>query len=73
MRECIRRALFYVPMDVIKTLGLRPTYGPTITTVERHKRDEMSMAHKYVLDMLHHMNGWRASTHEMFLEGENKY
>ncbi|KAH0716675.1 hypothetical protein KY290_012937 [Solanum tuberosum] len=54
--------LFSVPVDITKTKEPDNEFGPTLTTMERHRRDELIMDRMYGMDMLHHQNGCRAST-----------
>ncbi|KAG5581284.1 hypothetical protein H5410_051911 [Solanum commersonii] len=48
-------------------------FGPTLTTVERHRRNELIMARMYVLEMLFHQNGSRASIDLQLDEVERRY
>ncbi|KAG5580099.1 hypothetical protein H5410_050726 [Solanum commersonii] len=54
--------LFPAPMDITRTKGPNTEFGPILTTVERHRRDELIMARIYGLEMLRHQNGCLAST-----------
>ncbi|KAK4734815.1 hypothetical protein R3W88_009076 [Solanum pinnatisectum] len=49
-------------VDITRTKGPDTVFGPTLTTVEHHRRDEFIMARMYGLEMLHHQNGCRTST-----------
>lgn len=49
--------LFTTTLDVSKTKGPKIVHGPTLTTVEQNKRDDMITTRMYVLEMLHHRNG----------------
>uniref|UniRef100_M1DMQ3 Putative plant transposon protein domain-containing protein n=1 Tax=Solanum tuberosum TaxID=4113 RepID=M1DMQ3_SOLTU len=54
--------LYPAPVDITHTKGTDTDFGPTLTTVERHKRDELIMARMYGLEMLRHKTGGRPST-----------
>ncbi|KAG5610976.1 hypothetical protein H5410_022257 [Solanum commersonii] len=49
--------LFSTPVDITRTKGPDTEFGPTLATVERHRRDELIMARMYGLEMLRHQNG----------------
>uniref|UniRef100_M1DNK7 Putative plant transposon protein domain-containing protein n=1 Tax=Solanum tuberosum TaxID=4113 RepID=M1DNK7_SOLTU len=49
--------LFPTPVDITRTKGPDTEFGPTLTTAERHRRDELIMARMYGLEMLRHQNG----------------
>ncbi|KAG5630420.1 hypothetical protein H5410_002137 [Solanum commersonii] len=54
--------LFYpTTVDITQTKGPDTDFGPTLTTAERHKRDELIMATMYGLEMLRHKTGGRPS------------
>ncbi|KAG5577037.1 hypothetical protein H5410_057171 [Solanum commersonii] len=65
--------LFTTPLDVTKTKGLENMHGPTVTTTERNKRDDMITTCMFGLEMLHHRNGCRALTQEQLDEIATKY
>jgi len=65
--------LFTTPLDITKTKGPENMHGPTLTTAERNRRDEMIMARMFGLEMLRHRNGCRASTQEQLDEVATKY
>ncbi|KAH0761031.1 hypothetical protein KY290_017104 [Solanum tuberosum] len=65
--------LFTTPLDITKTKGPENMHGPTLTTAERNRRDEMIMACMFGLEMLRHRNGCRASTQEQLDEVATKY
>jgi len=65
--------LFPTPVDSTRTKGPDTEFGPTLTTAERHRRDELIMARMYGLEMLRHQNGWQASTDEQLGDIERRY
>uniref|UniRef100_M1DQL3 Putative plant transposon protein domain-containing protein n=1 Tax=Solanum tuberosum TaxID=4113 RepID=M1DQL3_SOLTU len=65
--------LFTTPLDVTKTKRPENMHGPTLTTAERNRRDEMIMALMFGMEMLRHRNGCRASTQEQLDEVATKY
>uniref|UniRef100_M1D8X4 Putative plant transposon protein domain-containing protein n=1 Tax=Solanum tuberosum TaxID=4113 RepID=M1D8X4_SOLTU len=65
--------LFTTPLDITKTKGPENMHGPTLTTAERNRRDEMIMALMFGMEMLRHRNGCRASTQEQLDEVAMKY
>ncbi|KAG5605372.1 hypothetical protein H5410_026864 [Solanum commersonii] len=65
--------LFPAPMDITRTKGPDTKFGPTLTTAEPHKRDELIMANMYGLEMLHHQNGCLASTDMQLSDVERHY
>uniref|UniRef100_M1DCP2 Putative plant transposon protein domain-containing protein n=1 Tax=Solanum tuberosum TaxID=4113 RepID=M1DCP2_SOLTU len=65
--------LFLAPVDITKTKGPDNEFGPTLTTAEHHRRDELIMARMYGLEMLHHLNGCRASSDVQLGEVERRY
>uniref|UniRef100_M1DK78 Putative plant transposon protein domain-containing protein n=1 Tax=Solanum tuberosum TaxID=4113 RepID=M1DK78_SOLTU len=54
--------LYPAPVEISHTKGPDTDFGPTLTTAERHKRDELIMARMYGLEMLWHKTGGRPST-----------
>jgi len=54
--------LYPALVDITRIKGPYTEFGPTITTAEHHRRDELIMARMYGLDMLRHQNGYHAST-----------
>lgn len=46
--------LFPTPVDITRTKRPEYEFGPTLTTTERHRRDELIMARMYGLEMLRH-------------------
>uniref|UniRef100_M1D859 Putative plant transposon protein domain-containing protein n=1 Tax=Solanum tuberosum TaxID=4113 RepID=M1D859_SOLTU len=54
--------LFPAPVDITRTKGPDTEFGPTFTTAERYRRDELIIARMYGLEMLRHQNGCLAST-----------
>ncbi|KAG5610948.1 hypothetical protein H5410_022229 [Solanum commersonii] len=54
--------LFPAPVDITRTKGPDTEFVPTLTTTERHRRDELIMVRMYDLKMLRHQNGCLAST-----------
>uniref|UniRef100_M1DXB9 Uncharacterized protein n=1 Tax=Solanum tuberosum TaxID=4113 RepID=M1DXB9_SOLTU len=48
-------------------------FGPTLTTAERHRRDELIMAGMYSLEKLCHQNDCRASTDVQLGDVERRY
>ncbi|KAH0672406.1 hypothetical protein KY290_024647 [Solanum tuberosum] len=65
--------LFPAPVDITRKKGPDTEFGPTLTTVERHMRDELIMARMYGLEMLHHQNGCLASTDMQLGDVERRY
>ncbi|KAG5590955.1 hypothetical protein H5410_041469 [Solanum commersonii] len=61
--------LFPASMDITKTKGADNEFGPPLTTLECHRRDELIMDRMYGLEMLHHQNGCRVSTEEQLGAG----
>ncbi|KAG5630183.1 hypothetical protein H5410_001900 [Solanum commersonii] len=62
-----------VPVDITRTKGPDTDFGPTLTTVERYRRDKLIMARMYGLEMLCHQNGGRVSTDLRLGEVERRY
>ncbi|KAG5620162.1 hypothetical protein H5410_005380 [Solanum commersonii] len=54
--------LYPAPVHITRTKGPDTDFGPTLTTAERHRRDELIMARMYGLEMLRHKTGGRPST-----------
>ncbi|KAH0729637.1 hypothetical protein KY290_000765 [Solanum tuberosum] len=65
--------LYPTPVDITQTNELDTEFGPTLTTAERHRRDELIMARMYNLEMLRHQNGCHASTDMQLGEVERRY
>lgn len=65
--------LIIVSIDVTKTKGPDTINGPTLTTTERNRRDDLIMARMYGLETLLHKNGFLASTSEQLAEVERQY
>ncbi|KAG5606846.1 hypothetical protein H5410_028338 [Solanum commersonii] len=65
--------LFAAPMDITRTKGPDIEFGPTLTTAEHHRRDELIMARMYGLEMLRHQNGCLASTDMQLGDVERRY
>uniref|UniRef100_M1DSX8 Uncharacterized protein n=1 Tax=Solanum tuberosum TaxID=4113 RepID=M1DSX8_SOLTU len=65
--------LFPAPVDITRTKGTDTEFGPTLTTAERYRRDELIMARMYGLEMLHHQNGYLASTDMQLGDIERHY
>uniref|UniRef100_M1DG54 Putative plant transposon protein domain-containing protein n=1 Tax=Solanum tuberosum TaxID=4113 RepID=M1DG54_SOLTU len=61
------------PVDITRTKGPDTEFGPTLTTVECHRRDELVMARMYGLEMLRHQNGCHASTDLQLGEVARRY
>ncbi|KAG5575909.1 hypothetical protein H5410_056043 [Solanum commersonii] len=49
--------LFIIPLDVTKRKRPENAHGPTLTTTERNKKDDMITARLFGLEMLCHRNG----------------
>ncbi|KAH0729728.1 hypothetical protein KY290_000857 [Solanum tuberosum] len=54
--------LYPALVDITYTKGPDTDFNPTLTTAERHMRDELIMARMYGLEMLRHKTGGRPST-----------
>uniref|UniRef100_M1DBX8 Uncharacterized protein n=1 Tax=Solanum tuberosum TaxID=4113 RepID=M1DBX8_SOLTU len=54
--------LYPASVDITRTKGHDTEFGPTLTTVERHRRNELIMVSMYGLEMLRHQNCCHAST-----------
>ncbi|KAG5620757.1 hypothetical protein H5410_005975 [Solanum commersonii] len=65
--------LFLAPLDITRTNGPDPEFAPTLTTAERHRRDELIMARMYDLEMFRHQNGCLASTDMHLGDVERRY
>uniref|UniRef100_M1DXZ7 Uncharacterized protein n=1 Tax=Solanum tuberosum TaxID=4113 RepID=M1DXZ7_SOLTU len=65
--------LFAALVDITRTKGPDTEFGQTLTTIERHRRDELIMARIYGLEMLRHQNGCRASTDMHLGDVERRY
>ncbi|KAG5620418.1 hypothetical protein H5410_005636 [Solanum commersonii] len=65
--------LYPTSVDITRTKGTDTKFGPTLTTVERHRRDELIMARMYGLEMLCHQNGCHASTDMQLGEVGRRY
>uniref|UniRef100_M1DQI2 Putative plant transposon protein domain-containing protein n=1 Tax=Solanum tuberosum TaxID=4113 RepID=M1DQI2_SOLTU len=65
--------LFPASVDIYRTRGPDIEFGPNLTTVERHRRDELIMARMYDLEMLRHQNGYLASTDMQLGDVERRY
>uniref|UniRef100_M1DMK3 Putative plant transposon protein domain-containing protein n=1 Tax=Solanum tuberosum TaxID=4113 RepID=M1DMK3_SOLTU len=61
------------PVDITRTKGTYTEFGPTLTTVERYRRDEFIMRMMYVLEMLRHQNGCHVSTNMQLGDVERRY
>uniref|UniRef100_M1DVM1 Uncharacterized protein n=1 Tax=Solanum tuberosum TaxID=4113 RepID=M1DVM1_SOLTU len=68
-----RAPLFPTPMDITRTKGPDTEFGPTLTTAKRHRRDELTMARMYRLEMLRHQNGFLAFTDMQLGDVERRY
>ncbi|KAG5606262.1 hypothetical protein H5410_027754 [Solanum commersonii] len=49
--------LYPALVDITRTKGPNTDFGPTLTTIEHHRRDELIMVKMYGLEMLRHQNG----------------
>uniref|UniRef100_M1DSZ7 Uncharacterized protein n=1 Tax=Solanum tuberosum TaxID=4113 RepID=M1DSZ7_SOLTU len=65
--------LYPVSVDITRTKWSDIKFGPTLTTVERHKRDELITTRMYGLEILRHQNGSRASTDLQLGKVERRY
>ncbi|KAG5630314.1 hypothetical protein H5410_002031 [Solanum commersonii] len=65
--------LYPAPMDITWTKGPDTEFGPTLTTIERHRRNELIMVRMYNLEMLRHQNGCHASTDIQLGKVERRY
>ncbi|KAH0669439.1 hypothetical protein KY285_025463 [Solanum tuberosum] len=65
--------LYPAPVDITRTKGLDTEFGLTLTTAERHRRDELIMARMYGLEMLRHQNDCHDSTDMQLDEVERRY
>ncbi|KAG5580182.1 hypothetical protein H5410_050809 [Solanum commersonii] len=54
--------LYPAPVDITRIKWPDTDFGPTLTTMERHRRDELIMAKMYGLEMLQHKTGGQPST-----------
>ncbi|KAG5631479.1 hypothetical protein H5410_003196 [Solanum commersonii] len=62
-----------VLVEMTKTKGPNNEFSPPLTTLERHHRDELIMAHMYGLEMLCHQNKCLESTEEQLEQVERRY
>ncbi|KAG5611385.1 hypothetical protein H5410_022666, partial [Solanum commersonii] len=60
-------------LDVTKAKGSENMHGPTLTTAERNRRDDMITAPMFGLEMLRHKNRCQASSEEQLDETTLKY
>ncbi|KAK4724170.1 hypothetical protein R3W88_026949 [Solanum pinnatisectum] len=65
--------LFTTPLHVTKTKGPKNFHGPTLTTTECSRRDDLITTHMFGLEMLFHRNGCRVSTQEQLDEIARMY
>ncbi|KAH0781553.1 hypothetical protein KY290_001151 [Solanum tuberosum] len=65
--------LFQASVDITRTKGPDTEFGPNLTIVERHRRDELIMARMYDLEMLRHQNGYLSSTDMQLGDVERRY
>uniref|UniRef100_M1D8H2 Putative plant transposon protein domain-containing protein n=1 Tax=Solanum tuberosum TaxID=4113 RepID=M1D8H2_SOLTU len=65
--------LYPAPVDITRTKGTDTEFGPTLTTTERHRRDELITTMMYGLEMLHHQNGCHSSTDMQLGEVARRY
>uniref|UniRef100_M1DJ29 Uncharacterized protein n=1 Tax=Solanum tuberosum TaxID=4113 RepID=M1DJ29_SOLTU len=65
--------LFPTPVDITRTKGADTEFGPTLTTAEHHRRDELIMAKMYGLEILRHQNCCLASTDKQLGDVERRY
>ncbi|KAG5581295.1 hypothetical protein H5410_051922 [Solanum commersonii] len=65
--------LYPAPVDITQNKGSDTEFGPTLTTAEHHRRDELIMARMYGLEMLRHQNGYHDSTDMQLGEVERRY
>uniref|UniRef100_M1DJT1 Putative plant transposon protein domain-containing protein n=1 Tax=Solanum tuberosum TaxID=4113 RepID=M1DJT1_SOLTU len=65
--------LYLASVDITRTKGPNTEFGPTLTTAERHRRDELIMERMYGLEMLRHQNGCHASTDMQLGDVERHY
>ncbi|KAH0696069.1 hypothetical protein KY289_013551 [Solanum tuberosum] len=76
-RRCFGRELglydTFIPAPVTRTKVPATKFGPTLTTAERHRRDELIMARMYGLEKLCHQNDCRASTDVQLGDVERRY
>uniref|UniRef100_M1D9Y7 Uncharacterized protein n=1 Tax=Solanum tuberosum TaxID=4113 RepID=M1D9Y7_SOLTU len=64
---------FLAPVDITRTKVPDTEFGPTLTTAERHRRDELIMARMYGLEMLRYQNCCLVSTDLQLGEVERRY
>jgi len=65
--------LYPAPVDITRIKGPDTDFGPTLTTVERHRRDELIMARMYGLEMLRHKTSGQPSTNLEIWEVNRRY
>ncbi|KAH0730170.1 hypothetical protein KY289_001358 [Solanum tuberosum] len=65
--------LYPTSVDITRTKSPDTEFGPTLTTAECHRRDELIMARIYGLEMLRHKTGGRPSTNLEIGEVSKRY
>ncbi|KAG5619740.1 hypothetical protein H5410_004958 [Solanum commersonii] len=73
MNREARVAAFYRGDERSKKKGPENMHGPTLTTAERNRRDDMITTRMFRLEMLRHRNGYQASSQEQLDEIAMKY